>query len=103
MALRFEIGGDVDPAAARRALELAEKNCPVLATVTPTVRVETSIEVTSLPRDGPRPPLVVPEVRVSFTFCLLGVYPGAADGPPAARARSAAPAYTPWAPGRRVV
>ena len=39
--------GAVDPAAARRALELAEKNCPVLATIAPTVRVETSIEVTS--------------------------------------------------------
>jgi uncharacterized OsmC-like protein len=35
----------VDPAAARRALELAEKHCPVLATIAPTVRVETSIEV----------------------------------------------------------
>jgi putative redox protein len=45
--LRFEVGGDVDPAAARRALELAEKNCPVLATITPTVLVETSIEVVS--------------------------------------------------------
>jgi putative redox protein len=46
IALRFEAGGDVDPAAARRALELAEKNCPVLATVAPAVRVETAIEVT---------------------------------------------------------
>ncbi len=45
IALRFEVGGDVDPAAARRALELAEKNCPVLATLAPTVRVETAIEV----------------------------------------------------------
>jgi putative redox protein len=47
LALRFDVGGDVDPAAARRALELAEKNCPVLATIAPTVRVETVIEVTS--------------------------------------------------------
>lgn len=46
IAPRFEVGGDVDPGAARRALELAEKNCPVLATVAPTVRVETAIEVT---------------------------------------------------------
>jgi putative redox protein len=46
IALRFEVGGDVDPAAARRALELAEKNCPVLATVAPTVRVESAIDVT---------------------------------------------------------
>jgi putative redox protein len=46
IALRFEVGGDVDPVAARRALELAEKHCPVLATVAPTVEVETAIEVT---------------------------------------------------------
>jgi putative redox protein len=45
VAVHFTVGGDVDPAAARRALELAEKNCPVLATITPTVGVETSIEV----------------------------------------------------------
>jgi hypothetical protein len=31
--------------AARRALELAEKNGPVLATITPAVRGETSSEV----------------------------------------------------------
>jgi putative redox protein len=47
VALRFEVAGDVDPAAARRALELAEKNCPVLATLAPSVRVETTIEVMS--------------------------------------------------------
>ena len=46
VVLRFEVGGEVDPAAARRALELAEKHCPVLATIAPTVRVEASIEVT---------------------------------------------------------
>lgn len=45
IAVRFEVGGDVDPAAARRALELAEKNCPVLATIAGAVRVETTIEV----------------------------------------------------------
>ncbi len=49
MSLRFEVGGEVDPVAARRALELAEKNCPILATVTPAVRVETSIEVSPSP------------------------------------------------------
>ena len=46
VALHFDVAGAVDPGAARRALELAEKNCPVLATLAPTVRVETSIEVT---------------------------------------------------------
>jgi putative redox protein len=45
VALRFDVGGVVDLAAARRALEFAEKNCPVLAPITPAVRVETSIEV----------------------------------------------------------
>jgi putative redox protein len=45
IGLRFEVGGDVDPAAAGRALELAEKNCPVLASLAPTVRVDTAIEV----------------------------------------------------------
>jgi len=45
IAVRFEVGGDVDPAAARRALELAEKNCLVLATIAGAVRVETTIEV----------------------------------------------------------
>ena len=49
LTLRFEVGGTVDLAAARRALELAEKNCPVLATITPTVQVETSIAVTPAP------------------------------------------------------
>jgi len=47
LVLRFEVGGVVELKAARRALELAEKNCPVLATVTPAVRVETSIDVLS--------------------------------------------------------
>jgi len=47
IAVRFEVGGDVDPAAARRALDLAEKHCPILATIAGTVRVETTIEVTT--------------------------------------------------------
>ncbi len=47
VALRFEVGGHVDPVAARRALELAEKNCPVLGTIGSAVRVETSIDVTT--------------------------------------------------------
>jgi putative redox protein len=45
ITLRFEVGGDVDVVAARRALELAEKNCPVLGSLAPTVAVETSISV----------------------------------------------------------
>jgi putative redox protein len=48
IALRFEVGGDVDPAAARRSLEIAEKHCPVLASIAPTVRVETAIEVVTV-------------------------------------------------------
>ncbi len=47
VALRFDVRGNVDPVAARRALELAEKNCPVLATIGPTVAVDASIEVTA--------------------------------------------------------
>jgi putative redox protein len=47
VALRFEMAGDVDAAAARRALELAEKNCSVLATLTPTVHIETSFDIVS--------------------------------------------------------
>jgi putative redox protein len=45
IALRFEVGGDVELAAARRALEIAEKDCPVLASIAPNVRVDTAIEV----------------------------------------------------------
>jgi putative redox protein len=45
IALRFEVGGDVEPAAAQRALEIAEKDCPVLASISPSVRVDTAIEV----------------------------------------------------------
>jgi putative redox protein len=49
MALRFEVGGEIDPAAARRALEIAEKNCPVLASLASKVRVDTGIEVVTVP------------------------------------------------------
>ncbi len=73
VVLRFEVGGVVDISAARRALELAEKNCPVLATVTPTVRVVTSIEVTAPLVIAPHS-RVVPGVRVAFTFRLPGVH-----------------------------
>lgn len=45
IALRFAVGGDVALDAARRALEIAEKNCPVLASIAPTVRVDAAIEV----------------------------------------------------------
>ena len=45
ISLRFEVGGVVDAGAARRALELAEKNCPVLGSLAPAVAVETSITV----------------------------------------------------------
>lgn len=47
IALRFEVTGDVDLVAARRALEIAEKDCPVLASIASTVRVDTAIEVVS--------------------------------------------------------
>jgi putative redox protein len=43
--LRFEVSGTVETAAADRALELAEKNCPVLASLSPDVDVVTSISV----------------------------------------------------------
>jgi putative redox protein len=48
IALRFEVGGDVDPAAARRSLEIAEKHCPVLASIASSVEVETAIEVVAV-------------------------------------------------------
>jgi putative redox protein len=48
IALRFEVGGEIDPAAARRALEIAEKHCPVLASLVSTVRVDTAIEVVTV-------------------------------------------------------
>jgi uncharacterized OsmC-like protein len=45
ISLRFEVSGVVDAVAASRALELAEKNCPVLGTLASTVVVETAITV----------------------------------------------------------
>jgi putative redox protein len=41
----FEATGNVTQGAADRALELAEKNCPVLASLSPAVEVSTSIAV----------------------------------------------------------
>jgi putative redox protein len=41
----FEVSGVIESAAADRALELAEKNCPVLASIAATVEVITSIIV----------------------------------------------------------
>jgi putative redox protein len=45
ITVRFEVTGVIETAAADRALELAEKNCPVLASIAPTVDVVTSIAV----------------------------------------------------------
>jgi len=45
MRVRFEVAGVIEKAAADRALELAVKNCPVLASLAPTVDVVTSITV----------------------------------------------------------
>jgi putative redox protein len=45
ITLRFEVSGVIETAAADRALELAEKNCPVLASLSPAVAVVTSIAV----------------------------------------------------------
>jgi putative redox protein len=47
ITVRFEVTGVIERAAADRALELAEKNCPVLASISPTVDVVTSIVVAS--------------------------------------------------------
>ncbi len=47
IAVRFEVTGVIEKAAAARALELAEKNCPVLASISPLVEVVTSIDVGS--------------------------------------------------------
>jgi putative redox protein len=44
---RFEVSGVIEKAAADRALELAEKNCPVLASLSPDIDVVTSITVGS--------------------------------------------------------
>jgi putative redox protein len=47
IAVRFEVAGVIEPAAADRALELAVKNCPVMASIASDVDVPTSITVTS--------------------------------------------------------
>ncbi|HYU57782.1 MAG TPA: OsmC family protein [Actinomycetota bacterium] len=44
--LRMIVSGDVDPVKARRALDLSmSKYCAVFATLSPTVRIETEVEV----------------------------------------------------------
>jgi putative redox protein len=45
ITVRFDVTGIIEKAAADRALELAEKNCPVLASISPAVEVVTSITV----------------------------------------------------------
>jgi putative redox protein len=45
ITVRFEVSGVIEMAAADRALELAEKNCPVLASIAPDVDVAMSIVV----------------------------------------------------------
>ncbi|HEY5252638.1 MAG TPA: OsmC family protein [Acidimicrobiales bacterium] len=45
ISLSFEVSGVIEKAAADRALVLAEKNCPVLASLAPSVEVVTSIAV----------------------------------------------------------
>ena len=45
--VRFEVTGVIEVAAAERALELAEKNCPVLASLDPSIDIVTSITVRS--------------------------------------------------------
>jgi putative redox protein len=47
ITLRFQVTGVIETAAADRALELAEKNCPVRASLSPEVDVVTSIAVLS--------------------------------------------------------
>jgi putative redox protein len=47
ISVGFEVSGVIEKAAADRALELAEKNCPVLASLSPGVEVDTSIVVSS--------------------------------------------------------
>lgn len=44
---QFEVSGVIDPAAADRALELAMKNCPVLASLSADVEIVTAIGVHS--------------------------------------------------------
>jgi len=45
IVLRFEVTGFIEKPAADRALELAQKNCPVLASLSPNVEIVTSIAV----------------------------------------------------------
>ena len=45
IAVSFEVSGVIEQAAAARALELAEKNCPVRASLSPAVDVVTAIAV----------------------------------------------------------
>jgi putative redox protein len=47
IAVRFEVSGVIEKAAADRALELAVKNCPVMASIATDVEIPTSITVTS--------------------------------------------------------
>ncbi len=47
ISVRFEVTGVIETSAADRALELAVKNCPVLASISPDVDIVTSIVVTS--------------------------------------------------------
>jgi putative redox protein len=47
ITVQFEVSGVIETAAADRALELAEKNCPVLAGLSPDVQIITSIVVAS--------------------------------------------------------
>jgi putative redox protein len=47
ITVRFDVTGTIEKAAADRALELAEKNCPVLASISPDVEIVTSIVVAS--------------------------------------------------------
>jgi putative redox protein len=45
IAVRFEVTGLIETTAADRSLELAVKNCPVLASISPSVDVVTAITV----------------------------------------------------------
>lgn len=47
ITVAFELTGVIEPAAADRALEIAVKNCPVLASISPDVDIVTSISVLS--------------------------------------------------------
>jgi putative redox protein len=45
LTLAFTVAGVIETAAADRSLELARKNCPVLASLSPTLDIVTSIAV----------------------------------------------------------